>query len=264
MIQAFVITFREGLEAFLVVAISISFLRKTGRTHLLPPLYWGVGASLVTSAAAGYLFSLASNQALYEGLLAITAAVLVGTLVIHMWRASRRLKQQIERRLETAAAGTARSGWIAVFLFTILMITREGMETALLLGTLVFQMQAYGIVAGAILGVLGASGIALVWARHGHRVDLRRFLQVTAVFLIVFAVQLLVYGVHELSEAGILAGSGIIHDATEPYGPDGIYGRWLSASLVLLPLGWLLISWFKDGAARRGDARFDKVAASNP
>ena len=72
--------------------------------------------------------------------------------------------------------------------------------------------------------------------------DVARFLQVTAVFLFVFVVQLLIYGFHELTEAGIFAHSEALHLATEPYGPDGIYGQYLSYMLVVLPLGWLTIS----------------------
>jgi hypothetical protein len=48
---------------------------------------------------------------------------------------------------------------------------------------------------------------------------------VTAVFLLVFVVQLLIYGFHELTEANIFPLSQPLHDATEPYGPDGVYGQ---------------------------------------
>jgi high-affinity iron transporter len=246
MFQAFVITLREGIEAFLIVAISVSYLRKTGRESLVRPVYWGVVASVVTSAGAGYLFSFAANQALWEGMLALTAAVLVSTLVVHMWRVARTLKRQIQERLNAAAeAASSRLAWMGIFAFTILMITREGMETALLLGTLMFQMQAPDILAGALIGIAGAGFVAVLWGRYGHRIDLGRLLQVTSVFLLVFAVQLLIYGVHELSEANVLPNSIGIHDATEPYGPDGIYGQWLSFALILVPLAWLAFSYLR-------------------
>jgi high-affinity iron transporter len=252
MLQAFVITFREGLEAFLIVAISLSYLRKTGRQHLVPPVYWAVGFSIVTSAAAGYLFSLASNQALWEGSLATFAALFVGTLVVQMWRAARTLKRNIQERLgSVAGASTQRMAWLGIFLFVVLMITREGMETALLLGTLMFQVKAPPMIAGAFAGIVAAAGIAVLWSRFGHRINLPRFLQVTAVFLFVFVVQLLIYGVHELSEANVLPNSLQIHDATEPYGPDGIYGSWLSLALIAIPLAWLLISAINDRMRRR-------------
>jgi high-affinity iron transporter len=216
------------------------------------PVYWGVVASIATSIGAGYLFSFAANQALWEGVLALAAAVLVSSLVVHMWRIARTLKRQIQERLNSAAeAGSSRLAWLGIFMFTILMITREGMETALLLGTLMFQMNAPDILAGALLGVVFAGILALAWVRYGHRIDLARLLQVTSVFLLVFAAQLLIYGVHELSEASVLPYSMAIHDATEPYGPDGLYGQWLSFALIAAPLGWLAISYLRSMAPGR-------------
>ena len=74
MFQAFVITLREGLEAFLIVAISLAYLRKSGRHQLIPAVHWGIGLSVLLSIGAGMLFQRASNQALWEGVLALVAA----------------------------------------------------------------------------------------------------------------------------------------------------------------------------------------------
>jgi len=98
------------------------------------------------------------------------------------------------------------------------------------------------IVTGAVVGTLSAAGVAWLWSRYGHRVNLGLFFQVTAVFLLVFVVQLLIYGFHELAEANIFPYSEPLHVATEPYGPDGLYGQYLTYLLVMLPLGWLAIS----------------------
>ena len=81
--------------------------------------------------------------------------------------------------------------------------------------------------------------MAWLWSRYGHRVNLALFFQVTAVFLSVFVVQLLIYGFHELTEANLFPYSEPLHWATEPYGPDGRYGQFLTYLLVALPLAWL-------------------------
>jgi high-affinity iron transporter len=116
------------------------------------------------------------------------------------------------------------------------------METALLMGTLLFQQMPMSIVTGAVIGTLSAAVVAWLWSRYGHRVNLALFFQVTAVFLLVFVVQLLIYGFHELTEANIFPYSEPLHWATEPYGRDGQYGQYLTYLLVMLPLGWLAIS----------------------
>ena len=242
MLQAFVITLREGLEAFLIVAISLAYLRKTGRNALIPAVHWGIAASIVVSIGAGILLAQAANQALWEGVLALVAAALVGTLIVHMWRAGKHMKRDIEGRLEASSVKTGSAAFLGVFGFTLLMITREGMETALLMNALIFQLASYDILTGAILGTVIAAAIAWLWTKYGRRVNLAQFFQVTAVFLVVFVVQLVIYGVHELSEANIFPGSQPWHDATEPYGPDGIYGQYLTYLLVALPLGWLIVS----------------------
>lgn len=242
MLQAFVITLREGLEAFLIVAISLAYLRKSGRTELIKGVRWGIVVSVLLSIGAAILFQRAANQALWEGTLAIIAAVSVATLTIHMWRTARRMKREIETRLHASTLKTGTAALAGVFLFTLLMITREGMETALLMGTLLIQVQSAAVISGAVLGTLAAACIASLWSRYGHRVNLARFFQVTAVFLLVFVLQLLIYGFHELTESGLFPYSEPLHWATEPYGPDGIYGKYLTYMLVLLPIGWLALS----------------------
>jgi high-affinity iron transporter len=250
MLEAFVITFREGLEAFLIVAISLAFLRKSGSRHLIPAVQWGIAVSVVLSVVAGWLFSQASNQALWEGILALVAAVSVASLTVHMWKAARRIKREIEGRLQDSTGRQGAAAWLGVFLFTLLMISREGMETALLMGTLIFQVRAVDIVLGASAGIAVAAVVAWMWSRYGHRVNLGLFFQVTAIFLMIFVVQLVIYGFHELTEANLFPGSEALHWATEPYGPDGQYGKNLSYLLVAAPVGWMLISMFKNGGSR--------------
>jgi high-affinity iron transporter len=254
MLQAFVISLREGLEAFLIVAISLAYLKKTDRRELLPAVHWGIVASVVLSVGAGLLLSRARNQSLWEGVLGITAAFLVASLTIHMWKAGRYMKRDIEGRLERSSVRTGSAAFIGVFMFTLLMITREGMETAMLMNALLFQAGAWTITSGAFIGTVVAAFIAFLWSRFGHRVNLARFFQVTAIFLLIFVVQLLIYGFHELTEANLFPGSERLHWATEPYGPDGIYGRYLTYLLVALPLGWLALSSMFGKHARRSQA----------
>jgi len=250
MLRAFVITLREGLEAFLIIAISLAYLKKSQQHRLIGAVHWGIGIALLLSIGAAYLFSQAANQALWEGVLALVAAVLVTSLIVHMWRHAKRIKSEIEGHLAASVGRTGAAAFLGVFMFTLLMITREGMETALLLGSIFFQMSTGSdvmmVATGAVGGLLAAAVVAWLWSRFGHRINLAAFFQVTAVFLAVFVVQLFIYGIHELSEANLFPYSEPIHWATEPYGPDGRYGAYLSYGLIALPVGWLLfVSLFR-------------------
>src|SRR5215813_4017249 len=103
MLQAFVITLREGLEAFLIVAISLAYLRKSGRRELIPAVHWGIALAVVISVAASVLFARAANQALWEGVLGIVAAISVASLTVHMWRTAKHIKHDIEGHLRSSA-----------------------------------------------------------------------------------------------------------------------------------------------------------------
>ena len=238
MLQAFVITLREGLEAFLIVAISLAYLRKSGRRELTPAVHTGIGFALALSGIGGYLLYNASNQEWLEGPLATLAAISVTWMVVHMCRAGRHMKGDIEGRLASSSRRVGAGAFAGVFLFTVLMVTREGMETALLLLQL---KETLHLVFGAALGLVGAAGVAALWSHYGHRVNLGLFFQVTAIFLFVFVVQLLISGVHEMSEQNMLPFSAPIHEATESWGPDSAFGHALTYMLVLLPAGWLAL-----------------------
>jgi high-affinity iron transporter len=249
--QGFTIALREGIESFLIVALTLSYLKRTGRPALARAVYAGIAVSVVACIGAGLFFSQAEKKPLWEGILALTAAALVGSLLVYMKRVSTRMKADMERRIETRARAfsPSRAFW-GVFAFTVLMIMREGLETALLVATAFLQMHSATVTAGLGLGLVAAAAIAFAWSRLGRGVDLRGLLNVSAIFLALFLVQLLLYGVHELSEAGVFPASQAVHDATEILGPDGRVGHALAYLLAIVPTVWLGGLWWKRRAAR--------------
>lgn len=249
MLQIAIITLREGIEAFLIVAITAGILRQTGRTTLLPALYWGTGVAVVASFIASLFFAQAENKPLWEGVLAAAAAVMVASMTVYMWRTARTMRAQIGAKIEQATQNRpTRAAWWAIFFFVLLMIVREGMETALLLSTLFLQQGDRDLLLGGLLGVAGAALLAWAWIRYGRRINLGRFFQVTAIFLLIFSLQLVIYTFHEFFEAGAVpfVDNEFWHIATEPYGPEGVYGEWLTYLMVLIPAGWLAFVWLKD------------------
>lgn len=235
MVQALIIVFREGFEAFLTVAIIFAYLKKTGRNWLRPAVWWGIAVSVVASVALGWWLQ-RLNQPLWEGILALVAAVLVATFVIHIWRVAPTMKHDMEVRLETQASKGSRGwAWLGVFGFTLLMITREGMETALML----IQVRQGRFVLGAFLGLLAAAAMSWLWAHYGHRINLKRFFQVTGLFLLLFTVQIVFYAIHEFSEAELLPNSEAIHLATEPFSADGRYSLHVVFGMLAICAIWL-------------------------
>jgi high-affinity iron transporter len=241
--QMMLVTLREGIEMFLIVAIAAAYLRKTDRAQLLPAVRWGTVSAIVVSVALGTLLAEVAVIPLWEGVLSLVAAVLVISMVIYMLKAAKHMRRDIGARLEAAAGRDGRGAWMAIYLFVVLMITREGMETAFVTASLFRQTETAHFVIGAAAGLGLAALLAWGWVRYGQRVNLVLFFKVTSVFLILFAFQLLLNAFHEATEANVLPiDNAYWHLATEPYGPEGQYGALLTYALVLVPAAWLVVA----------------------
>ena len=252
MLQALLVTFREGIESFLIIGIVVAYLKKTQRAGLIRGVRIGLGVSVITCVVGAWLWLQVPNQPLWEGIAALTAALIVGTLLVQMLRAGPHIKRDIEARVANVAgiegAPASPQAIAGVATVTALLVTREGLEAVFYLGVQALALhaaqertQAALVVAGAVLGLAAAGVVAWTWTRWGRRLNMGVLLKVTALFLGLFLIQLLVYGIHELAESGVIHGSQAFHDATELFGPDGAIGHAISYSLLLAPL--LYLAW---------------------
>lgn len=240
--QMLVVTLREGIEMFLIVAIAAAYLRKTGRTSLLPAVWWGAATAVVASVVLGVWLAEFAVLPFRQGVLALIAAILVTSMVIYMLKAARHLRADIGARLEAASQRAGKAAWLGIFLFTVLMITREGMEFAFVAASIATQAGSGPLLAGAAFGLVAAVLLALGWMRYGQRVNLGLFFQVTSIFLVLFVLQLLFYAFHEFAEAGALPiDNAYWHAATEQWA-EGDYANMISLALILIPLAWLVFA----------------------
>jgi FTR1 family protein len=205
MFQSFVITLREGVEAALIIGIVLGHLRRSGRAAWAGVVYWGLAAALLASLAGGYVLSRVEvNQEAFEGWLMLAGAVFVASMALWMWRTGKHLKRQIESKLQQLAAAPSRTAAVGLFTFVFLMVFREGVETGLFLGAVSLRTGELLNFVGGVLGLAVAVGLGVAFLKGSVKVDLRRFFAVTTLVLLVIAAQLLVSGIHELSEAQIL------------------------------------------------------------
>ena len=242
MSQAFVIMLREGFEAFLIISITASYLKKTDRLFLMPAVWWGLFVAVLASTGMGFLLAQGVNEPLWEGTLGLVAAVFVTSLVIHMWKHGAQEKKEMEKRLGDIAQRPSKAKELfGVFVFTVFMVAREGMETALML----IQVPQGHVFAGVALGLLATIAYCYLWVKFSAHINVKLFFQVTGIFLLLFVAQILIYSIHEFSESGVIPNSEAFHLATEPFSPDGIYGRWFGPATVLICASWLVISWMR-------------------
>jgi high-affinity iron transporter len=234
-----VVTLREGIEMFLIVAIAAAYLRKTGREALLPAVWWGAAAALAVSIVLGVWLAEVAVQPFWEGVLALVAAALVISMVLYMLKAAKHLRSDIGAKIESAVRRPGTGAWLGIFFFTLLMITREGMEFAFVAASIASQAGAAALLSGAFAGLALAALLAAAWARYGHRINLGLFFQVTSIFLVLFVGQLMLYAFHEFTEANALPiDNAYWHIATEEWA-EGTYASLISIALILIPLAWL-------------------------
>lgn len=225
------ITFREALEAALIVAIMVSYLRRVGKERLNVYAYLGAGAAIAVSLVLGVALQVvyggldAFAAELFEGVASLTAVAVLTYMIFWMTKHSRDIRGEIEENIDVAIGsgelyGIAALSFIAVF--------REGLETVLFLSTSFFQDPT-----GTIIGLLAGSAIVLVLAvlmvRGTRSLDIKVFFTYTSILLVVFAAGLAGYGVHELIEAGERVGVDLgplgepAFDVNPPVNPDGSY-----------------------------------------
>ncbi len=205
MLQAFIITLREGVEAALIVGITLAYLAKIGRNDLRKTVYAALGAAFLGSIGVAVVISrLNWNEDVFEGWVMLVAAFFVVTMIIFMMKTGRKLKGQIEGKVGLLAGNDA---WVGLFFFVFLMVLREGAETVLILSAVSLNSTELMSFLGTLLGVLAAIAFGVMFVKGSVRINLQKFFRVTTAILFLVALQLVVAGLHELSESGVIASS---------------------------------------------------------
>jgi high-affinity iron transporter len=202
MLSALLVALREGVEAALVVGIVLVYLNRTGRRALAVYVWAGVTLATAASIAAAMLLQRWHvSEDGFEGLLMLAAGVLVVTMIVWMNRVARHLKKHIEQRVETYAQQSTRAAGWAIGFFVFLMVVREGAELVLILRAVELSSAGVQVWIGTVLGIAIAVAVGLFFFQGTLRIPLHRFFAATSTILMVVAFQLLLTGLHELSEA---------------------------------------------------------------
>ena len=131
------------------------------------------------------------------------------------------------------------------------MIGREGLEAATMIASLAADTDSRSLAIGGVIGLAIAGLVAWAWSKYGHRINLSLFFRVTSAFMVIFSIQLVIYAFHEYTESAEVAKLGLFdtmywHNVTEAWGPQGKVGAWITYSLVLVPLAFLVVGFLQD------------------
>jgi len=228
---SFLITFREALEAALIVTIMVTYLRKIGKEDLNKYSYLGAGAAIVVSLVAGVILQVFYGglgkvaSELFEGVASLTAVAVLTGMIFWMTRHSKEIKGEMEVKINQAVTQGELYGITAL---AFVAVAREGLETVLFLSA-TFVQDSAGTLLGAALGILVVLGLSFALMKGTVDLEISKFFKVTSIMLLIFGAGLAGYGVHELVEAGEHSGMDFGFFGEKPYdinpalNPDGTY-----------------------------------------
>lgn len=207
MLAPFLIMFREGVEAALIVGIIASYLKQTGRGVWMPVVWIGILLAIALSLFVGAGLQIVSAefpqkmQELFEAVIGLVAVVVLTSMVFWMRKAARSIKAELHHSIDEALA--SHSGGFGLAAMAFLAVVREGLESVFfLLAT--FQQSGSALAPlGALLGVLLAVLVGYGIYRGGLKLNLRRFFRWTGVFILIVAAGILANAVKALHEAGL-------------------------------------------------------------
>lgn len=239
-IQGLVMSFREGLEALLIIVILLKFLEKTNNKNLKKNvwqgLFAGIGISLVFGlilfGISSFIGGLDATAKLWESLASFIAVLLIITFIIWMIKHGSQIKHHIENK---AALNLSKKG---IFLIALFMIAREGVEIVL------FQFAGKYSIMSVFLGIALSAGFVVLIYHSLIKIKLQTIFNITLIYLILQSGFLMGYSIHEGLSAtktlGIIDADNLIFTKAFDLSQTALYHK---EGIIGLPL-YVAVGWY--------------------
>ena len=199
-----IIIFREVLEASLIIGILYTYLKKSNNEDSIKMLWGGVGVAIFLSIIASILFQMiaggfeGSASKIFEGIVMIVASIVLTTMIIWMAQ-NKNISEDLKNKAKESLSSGLKYG---IFTLAFVAVFREGVEIILFLYAIGIKdgISIFPSIIGAVLGLLAGYTIFV----QGVKIPLKKFFNVTSVFLIFVAAGMLTYGIHELESGGVI------------------------------------------------------------
>ncbi|QYR22065.1 FTR1 family protein [Paenibacillus sp. sptzw28] len=208
-LQAFLITFREGFEAILIVGIIVSYLKRIGQSRWSKWVWLGVTLAVIASFGVAFVFqtvldgyaTMGSKDYLRIGILLVSSALLTH-MILFMSKQNREMRNKLQNKVELILTT---GGAINMVVHSFLVTLREGVETvfffaAISQGDISQALQSWG----ALLGLLCAAVLGLVVFKGSKKVQIGTFFKATSVFLILIAAGLFVQAIGVMQDLKLI------------------------------------------------------------
>ena len=210
MLESFLVTSRETLEASLVVGIVLAYLNKTNNQNYKKTVYYGIVVGILTSIIAAFIFMFfaggfeGKTEEIFEGITMLIGAFLLTTMILWMMR-QRHIAKEIEGKVERHLMNTRPLfSHIGIFMLIFVAIIREGVETVIFLNAVNYATGINFI--GGTLGIIAAIIAGYLFFVSTKKINLKKLFNLSSILLILFAAGLVAHGVHEFEEAGVVSG----------------------------------------------------------
>lgn len=242
-LPGFIMGFREGLEAFLIIALMLGYLTKLNRSELRKNVYRGLGIGILASIVFGVLLfgiskllgDLDVNIAkLWESVASIAAVLLISSFIYWMIKHKNSIVSEIKSKVELNPSK------IGITLLAAVMVAREGAEIVLFNFT---ALDTTSYLTGTVLGISLSLLVVFLISKSIINVNLKLIFNITLVYLILQAGFLLGYSVHEflsyLKAVEILDSSNILYTKLFDLSDTFLYHKERLLGIVLYAtIGW--------------------------
>ena len=244
MIESFLVTSRETLEASLVVGIVLAYLNKSNNQNYKQTVYYGIVFGILASILTAFTFTYVAGdfqgaaENIFEGATMLIGAFLLTTMILWMMQ-QRHISQEIEGKVQKHLLNTQPIlSHIGIFMLIFVAIIREGIETVIFLNALNYASGINFI--GGSLGIVAAIIVGYIFFISTKKINLKKLFNVSSILLILFAAGLVAHGVHELQEAKILPLANPLFDLSNILSDSSLLGSFLKGMFGYNPAPSLL------------------------
>ncbi len=232
MIESFLVTSRETLEASLVVGIVLAYLNRTNNQNFRKTVYYGIVFGILASILSAFIFTIfavnfeGKAEQIFEGTTMLIGAILLTTMILWMMKQrhiAKEIEGKVERHLTSAQPLFSHLG---IFMLIFVAIIREGVETVIFMNAINYASGINFI--GGTMGIIAAIAVGYLFFVTTRKINLKRLFNISSVLLILFAAGLVAHGVHEFEEAGVVNGIvAPLFDINHILNEKGILGSFL-------------------------------------
>lgn len=210
MLESFLVTSRETLEAGLVVGIVLAYLNKTNKQNYRKTVYYGIAFGVLASIITAFIFTLFSSnfegrtQQIFEGATMLIGAFLLTTMIFWMMQ-QRHISREIEGKVEMHLMNSEPFfSHIGIFMLIFVAIIREGIETVIFLNAINYASGVHFI--GGTLGIIAAIIAGYLFFVSTRKINLKKLFNISSILLIFFAAGLVAHAFEVFEEAKMVNG----------------------------------------------------------